>query len=72
MHRQLQLWMFIMYVCVYVCVYRLRVTTKIPINKIGKNFRNRTVYLALPVPRPAGSGYREFDPQSQIYKANFL
>jgi len=65
-----------MYVCVYVCMYyvcmcRLRVTTKIPINKIGKVFSKRTGYLALSLPRPAGSGYREFDPQSQVLKVNF-
>jgi len=56
------------YVYMYVCMYRLRVTTKIPINKIGKVFRKRTGYLALPVPRPTGSVYREFDPQSQFGK----
>jgi hypothetical protein len=70
---------YVLCVCMYVCMYvgmyvctDLSVTTKIPINTIGKVFRNRRGYLALSVPRPAGSGYRVFDPQSHILKANSL
>jgi len=57
------------YICMFVCMcmYRPTVTTK-----IGKVFRNRTGCLALPVPRPVVSGYREFDPQIQILKVNSL
>lgn len=68
----MNVYIYVCIMCVYVCMYRLCVTTKITINTIGKVFRNRTEYLALPVPLPAGSGYREFDPQSPILKANSL
>jgi hypothetical protein len=63
---------YVLQMCVmYVCT-DWDLTKKIPINTIGKVFRNRTGYVALPVPRPTGSGYREFDPQSQILKASSL